>query len=479
MHKILPLIFSLFALPVFATTPTIRSSNLTFKDTGCSAKNLHWTAGNGTYRLVVINKYRPVDIMPTDSLRYFPGQYVRDTSDYCDNIVFYAGAGTDFNTNNLEHNRLYYVAIFEYSSSYEYLTTDYLADTFRTRPAPKLDFKIEYSDSCTGTNKVTFYNQSTTVFHHPAYKWQVYDDNWIQIPDDSAGVTRIFKMGGWRKVSIFFISSDECKQMYTITKEVLIYPSVVPAPHIIGDSELCLKQGKNLIKFNETSILPSIPLCSYYREWYWENQLITYFPNGDFQFPKSGNHTLMLIVTSKYNNKPKCRDTAYLHYKILADPKPNLGSDLVTDTTGTIILYPGKFNQYQWSSNSTNDSIFIDCKKLNPRNNYFWVTVTDSNGCSGFDTIKIDQKYALNSNNTLFSNWKIGPNPGADFIQIISPNNQIFNCELTDNTGRSCLHIQGCKSCILETRNLRSGTYFLKITQGEIQIQKTILLLNQ
>jgi gliding motility-associated-like protein len=95
----------------------------------------------------------------------------------------------------------------------------------------------------------------------------------------------------------------------------------------------------------------------------------------------------MYTIQAFYVNNCISKDTVQLRKHPFAFP--NLGNDTTICSNTIYQLKPGNYAQYLWSTTSTSSSIGIGQAGI------LWVKVTDLNGCTGTDTIKVLSKECL------------------------------------------------------------------------------------
>jgi hypothetical protein len=165
------------------------------------------------------------------------------------------------------------------------------------------------------------------------------------------------------------------------------------------------------------------------------------------------------VITS---NGCEVSDTVNLF--TLANPSPFLGSDTLICSDDMIILNAGIFNSYLWSSGATSTSIIIDTA------GFYWITVSDINGCSGTDTVLVTEQNCTGVYKPVTSSIKLNvfPNPANDELNIA------FNASITGFTYTVCNsmgqllstnEIYG-SSVKLNTKSYESGIYVLVVTTG-------------
>lgn len=90
-----------------------------------------------------------------------------------------------------------------------------------------------------------------------------------------------------------------------------------------------------------------------------------------------GNHTITYTYTDSYG----CSGGASKSITVNASPVVDLGADRTI--TAPITLDPGSFAAYLWHDGSTNRTYLVD------KTGSYSVTVTDANGCQGYDEVYI------------------------------------------------------------------------------------------
>ncbi|MBT3209060.1 MAG: T9SS type A sorting domain-containing protein [Bacteroidetes bacterium] len=85
-----------------------------------------------------------------------------------------------------------------------------------------------------------------------------------------------------------------------------------------------------------------------------------------------------------------CEGTDEFELLNFSSPLPNLGSDQIICSGETIVLDPGTFESYNWSTGETTQSISVTTDDI------FDVTVTDINGCVAIDEVEILPSLIIN-----------------------------------------------------------------------------------
>lgn len=84
----------------------------------------------------------------------------------------------------------------------------------------------------------------------------------------------------------------------------------------------------------------------------------------------------------KVTNNFNCSTTDTIHISNFAIPQPNLGPDTAICQGETIVLNPGTFRSYSWSTRAQTATITIAEEAS------YYVTIKDENGCIGRDTME-------------------------------------------------------------------------------------------
>ena len=74
---------------------------------------------------------------------------------------------------------------------------------------------------------------------------------------------------------------------------------------------------------------------------------------------------------------------------VLTPPSPAIGMDTTIDHGDSILLIAGTYDSYLWSTGATTASIWAHADSLGAGVHLFSITVIDTNGCSGSDSIQI------------------------------------------------------------------------------------------
>jgi hypothetical protein len=182
----------------------------------------------------------------------------------------------------------------------------------------------------------------------------------------------------------------------------------------------------------------------------------TWFNGTGMQtFNVSGPGLYYLTVESTQG----CLYTDSIDVFVYQSPTISLGNDTSLRTNDPLILTPGPdFDRYDWSTGETLESISVKDKGK------YSVTVTDSNGCTGFDEMEI-----LSAVNVLLldkTRYAIYPNPASNFIHVKTQGiNTAERIKLIDNQGSVLLDkaVNGTE-VNLNVSTISSGIYTLLLS---------------
>jgi len=199
------------------------------------------------------------------------------------------------------------------------------------------------------------------------------------------------------------------------------------------------------------------------------NDYVSYnWNNGDntFSTNSSTDDTLTLVVVDANG----CSTTSSIFVDVNENPIVDLGPNETICPGGTALLSAnaGTGLMVLWSTGETNSNIVVNSA------GQYWVQVTDVLGCSGFDTIIVNQVECLGldeiENNLSFSAF---PNPVSSMLNIESAVINYF--KLMDATGRIIKSFTVQKgSTVVDMEDQPQGLYLLRNDQHQ-----TMMLLKQ
>jgi uncharacterized repeat protein (TIGR02543 family) len=101
--------------------PTLQAENLVFSNITGSGMTINWTNGNGNGRILVGRADNPVEVEPQDLINYSSWAGAFGSTSYnignSEHKVLYVGGASGVNITNLDPDRTYHFAIFEYTGS--------------------------------------------------------------------------------------------------------------------------------------------------------------------------------------------------------------------------------------------------------------------------------------------------------------------------------------------------------------------------
>jgi hypothetical protein len=177
-----------------------------------------------------------------------------------------------------------------------------------------------------------------------------------------------------------------------------------------------------------------------------------------------------------------CMGSDSVEVNLFASPQLNLGADTMICNWETMLLDAGQgFTSYSWNDSTTQQQLIAFATEAIDTNIYF-VTVIDTNGCSGRDSIEIIFQVCEGiSKSEGINELTVYPNPAhTDFIIEVSMNTGIKNGSLAilDAFGKSYFsQVIELKSEInVDVSMLTPGVYFLKLeTEKEWFVKKIII----
>lgn len=159
--------------------------------------------------------------------------------------------------------------------------------------------------------------------------------------------------------------------------------------------------------------------------------------------------------------------------QVTANPSPivNLGVDVTINAASYIINAGNAGSTYLWNTGATTQTLTVTT------NGTYSVTVTNANGCSASDTIKVTfTPIGIKDVNAAEHLVKVYPNPAKNIIYIQTDDDSLLHqtAALTDTYGRTLRTVLiESKSQELSLAGLAQGMYYLKIqTGGTLKIVK-------
>lgn len=180
------------------------------------------------------------------------------------------------------------------------------------------------------------------------------------------------------------------------------------------------------------------------------------------------------------NGCPKNSDT--IKITVNKNPIVYLGADTNLCSGSTLLLDAGPgYNNYFWNDGSTDQSFLATPDGSFPDTADFFVFVTDTNGCTNGDTLRIIFDICSGIRGAESDSIFIYPNPlsSHETLQIINPGNGLFTIIISDALNRKVVKKQFSGSLRLNESNvLRTGVYFYYIYKDNNTFSSGKLIVN-
>ncbi len=232
------------------------------------------------------------------------------------------------------------------------------------------------------------------------------------------------------------------------TDTVLIrLPSGLPSISIHGDTVIC--QGDSVHLIAQSNVIDSI---------FWD-------------YGQEGSNFDHLITSSQFvhvevidSNLCISKDSTFITIHNL--PQPLLGQDTNLFHVDTLVLNPGNFLSYLWSTGATTQSISIFGNTIGLGNHTFSVNVMDANACTNTDAITISIIDAIDGKGENYK-IKVYPNPSSDWVYLdFNKATSINQILLFDGSGKlleSNVLNSEISNYKLKVSHLAKGKYYLQI----------------
>lgn len=145
-------------------------------------------------------------------------------------------------------------------------------------------------------------------------------------------------------------------------------------------------------------------------------------------------------------------------------PEVNLGADFSLHRLKSAVLDAGDHSGYLWNDGNTGRTRTFFGQDLGQDDDYLlWVKVNDSLGCYNSDSIIISVFWNSSIKSIFNKGWKLYPNPFNSIINITSSNDENFEWQLTDETGKVLSVGYGENQYSIDLSYLVDGLYFIKL----------------
>jgi hypothetical protein len=238
--------------------------------------------------------------------------------------------------------------------------------------------------------------------------------------------------------------------------------SQIRASFFMSDSAYCV---------GDTFYLNNLSINATTYEWFKNNVAFSTNTNPIIIASNVGINTIRLKADSGF-----CTDDTTLQYRVNANPIVDLGIDTIICQGASITLSPmNTFASYFWQDSTTLDSLVVNSA------GYYSVSVIDTNGCKGQDTVLVGVSVCTFANelSTIDLSWSIYPNPAQESISI-TLNDAVktsLQYKISDLNGR--LIKEGTltpTNLTIETQNLQSGTYIIQLFQNNRTTTKKLTI---
>ena len=155
-----------------------------------------------------------------------------------------------------------------------------------------------------------------------------------------------------------------------------------------------------------------------------------------------------------------------------------LGNDTIIPSSGQLTLTPGTgYSSYAWSTGASSESITVS------DTGSYSVTVTDMNGCTGYDEIRVPSTASITYLNGFV--YKAYPNPATDklYIKVVNtPTEESYRdvigaVTLIDVTGKEVLNTEiGQNHSFVDVSGLETGLYRLILNTNNQTLSFSVLV---
>jgi PKD repeat protein len=248
-------------------------------------------------------------------------------------------------------------------------------------------------------------------------------------------------------------STGETTQSISVNQEGSVFVTVSESGSCDGVDEIVI----NWHTLDEAEIMLSADSC--------QERLIWLDPSTHqvIQWSDASSDTAMLVTTPGYyfvtaedNNGCESSDSAWVN--IVDNPVFSLGNDTFLCGNQTITLTTGISGDHLWKDGSTGIGFTVTQRGT------YYVFVTDQNGCTGSDTIRVND--CLGVSEMTAKEIQFYPNPTQDVIHIVGYPNAPY--QLMDQTGR-IVGVGNLQHDEINVSDLETGIYFIQLIGNNSQ----------
>lgn len=244
---------------------------------------------------------------------------------------------------------------------------DTASRTFNVFPLPQTNFS--YNFGC-ANEPIQFNDMSSTAMGNiVGWLWDFNDGTTSTQQNPAHG----FASAGTYNVSLTVTSSGGCTD--SRTRIIHIYPTPLLS-FATNQGATCLGSSM-VITNNSTSSNGAI------NSWFWDfgNGNTSNAANPVYQYSAPGTYTVTLIGETSHG----CSDTISQSFTVYSLPQANAGADVNVCIGSPATLNASGGVSYMWSNGSATQST-----QVTPlTNTTYFVTVTDANGCSAVDSVRV------------------------------------------------------------------------------------------
>lgn len=277
-------------------------------------------------------------------------------------------------------------------------------------------------DTCEGTSLNFAFPTSGSGLSSPAnqgFSWNAPVLNWNPNP-------------GIATYELNFSDSNSC------LNNTKIFAEIHPAPDLDLGADSVLCEGDSLLLTGAS-----------YGNHSWSNSSI-----GDSLWISSAGKYWVEVIDS---NSCTISDTA--EFSSIAAPMVELGNDTTLPRYGTIELDAGSgFAHYEWSTLETSQKILATLP------NWYWVEVTDSNGCRGRDSIYvlIEGLFPFGLEEEFKKeDVKVWPNPAKDLLHVESKSEHSLVYWAIVGLDGQLINYEDSEASEIDIAKLSTGKYLL------------------
>lgn len=375
--------------------PTVQNFNANMLDG--TRISLTWQADPFFPNVMIIAKAgSEITESPVQGQTYGVGTNIGDA------VVIYKGSANSFIHTNLSNNTHYYYKIFTINNNYY---SDFVAGDAETDDSEGCSFNIDLGNDqtiCGGSSIllnpgliVAPFGDTVTVYFNSAEFAGFSELNKVYM---HAGVTLQggsawdYVVGNWGQDDGIGLMTKVSDNLWKITFNPLSY---------FGYNSTSVLLGINCVFRNaDGSLIAKNPVTN--EDFYVDlsiNPPLTSYPAVTATKQASpitnitwstGSHSSVISVSSSglywvsATDVYGCTGYAEININLFPLPYVEIGNDRTECVGNDIVLDAGNFENYLWNNGSTQQTINVTQSGL------YSVTVTDSNGCTGFDVVNIE-----------------------------------------------------------------------------------------